>query len=159
MNIIAVLLILITKSSQTAWQPLCITLFCPMAQCKRGGTTCHAGLGNWSRGVISSAGTRGRHEHLVWLGRWGGRRAAPVGPTSSSSSHGAMQGKRCWALLGSAGQAHALPGAGDGREQGHHLPRSPSTGSLPSCLCRGLTVTGLSFSPLSEAFAEPFAKH
>ena len=112
MIIIAVLVIIITKSSQTAWQPLCIALFCPMAQCKQGETTRHAGLTNWSRGIISSTGTQGRHEHPEWLGSRGGQRAAPMGPTSSSSSCGDVQGKQCWALLGSTGQAHALPGAG-----------------------------------------------
>lgn len=71
---------------------------------------------------------------------------AGLGPTSSSSSRGDAYGE--W--LGSAGQAHALPG--DLWEQVHHLLQAPSITSLPSILCRALTVTGLSLSPLSEVF-------
>lgn len=107
-----------------------------------GDTTHPVGLRNWR--TISGTGTQGRLEHPVRLGR--------LGTPSSSSGRGDVYGER-W---GSAGQAHALPG--DLREQVHHLLQAPSITSLPSILCRALTVTDLSISPLSEVFTEPFAK-
>lgn len=135
----------ITKSSQTARQPLCVALFCPVAQREVGIPLIQQVLG--TGGQLAALVPRpDRSTQRGWAGWW----AAPTGPTSSS--HGDVQGKR----LGSAEQAHTLPG--HRWERVHHLLQAPSITSLPSCLCRALTVTGLSFSLLSEVFVEPFAK-